>query len=297
MQDLKSLTDESLLQKTDLLVRKERELLTAILHHLLEIERRRLFCGYPSLFAYAVGHLGYSEDQAYRRIAAMRLFREIPEIEIGLEQGEVTLTHIGIAQSIFTNEKKCGREFTPEKKLEMFEAMAGHSTREAQKIALGFAPEATIKKDEIRPVAEGLNLAKFGLSDETLAKLEKVRGRLAHKNPNPSMDELISATCDAYLEQTDPAKEPKRKVKRDTDAAISRAIWKRDDGACTQCGSTHAVQEDHILPESMASWQMPSFVVLGAESSGKSTLLERVSMFSMFPRAEGKLGVIEPHHP
>ena len=43
-----------------------------------------------------------------------------------------------------------------------------------------------------------------------------------------------------------------------------------------------------ILPASMESWQMPSFVVLGAESSGKSTLLERVSMFSMFPRADGK---------
>ena len=42
-----------------------------------------------------------------------------------------------------------------------------------------------------------------------------------------------------------------------------------------------------ILPASMESWQMPSFVVLGAESSGKSTLLERVSMFSMFPRADG----------
>ena len=32
---------------------------------------------------------------------------------------------------------------------------------------------------------------------------------------------------------------------------------------------------------------MPSFVVLGSESSGKSTLLERVSMFHMFPRGDG----------
>jgi hypothetical protein len=42
-----------------------------------------------------------------------------------------------------------------------------------------------------------------------------------------------------------------------------------------------------ILPASMENWQMPSFVVLGSESSGKSTLLERVSMFTMFPRADG----------
>ena len=42
-----------------------------------------------------------------------------------------------------------------------------------------------------------------------------------------------------------------------------------------------------ILPSSMEAWQMPSFVVLGSESSGKSTLLERVSMFTMFPRSDG----------
>ena len=41
-----------------------------------------------------------------------------------------------------------------------------------------------------------------------------------------------------------------------------------------------------LLPASMENWQMPSFVVLGSESSGKSTLLERVSMFTMFPRGD-----------
>jgi len=33
-------------------------------------------------------------------------------------------------------------------------------------------------------------------------------------------------------------------------------------------------------------WQLPMFIVLGSESAGKSTLLERVSMYSIFPRAE-----------
>ena len=42
-----------------------------------------------------------------------------------------------------------------------------------------------------------------------------------------------------------------------------------------------------FLPSSMENWQMPSFVVLGSESSGKSTLLERVSMFRMFPCGDG----------
>ena len=42
-----------------------------------------------------------------------------------------------------------------------------------------------------------------------------------------------------------------------------------------------------FLPNSLEHWSTPSFVVLGSESSGKSTLLERISMFPMFPRGEG----------
>ena len=39
-----------------------------------------------------------------------------------------------------------------------------------------------------------------------------------------------------------------------------------------------------VLP---SDYQVPMFVVLGAESSGKSSLLERIAMFTIFPRAEG----------
>ena len=42
-----------------------------------------------------------------------------------------------------------------------------------------------------------------------------------------------------------------------------------------------------FLGPSMEGWQTPSFIGLGSESTGKSTLLERVSMLSMFPRDDG----------
>ncbi|MBX9766475.1 MAG: hypothetical protein K2X47_04310, partial [Bdellovibrionales bacterium] len=65
---LKSLKDEVLLANIKKLVAQEREILTSVLHHLREVERRRLFSslGFSSLYSYAVGALGYSEDQAYR---------------------------------------------------------------------------------------------------------------------------------------------------------------------------------------------------------------------------------------
>ena len=76
--DLRHLTDEALAEDLNQLVKEEKALLSKVLHHLKEFEGRRLFSamGYTSLFDYSVQKLGYSEDQAYRRIAAPRVARE-----------------------------------------------------------------------------------------------------------------------------------------------------------------------------------------------------------------------------
>ncbi|MDI9804079.1 hypothetical protein, partial [Citrobacter koseri] len=70
--NLKNMSDQTLLEKTRQLVQTERELLTEILHHLREIERRRLFSqlGFKSLYDDATKKLGYADDQAARRISA-----------------------------------------------------------------------------------------------------------------------------------------------------------------------------------------------------------------------------------
>jgi hypothetical protein len=54
--NIKSLSDKDLLLKTKALVSREREILTNILHHLREVEKRRLFCdlGFKSLYEYAI---------------------------------------------------------------------------------------------------------------------------------------------------------------------------------------------------------------------------------------------------
>ena len=63
--------------------KEERELLARLLYQYRETERRRLYSKYKcsSLFDYLVKYLKYSNDQADRRIKAMRLFAEVPEIE------------------------------------------------------------------------------------------------------------------------------------------------------------------------------------------------------------------------
>ena len=63
---LEKVSDEQLLDDTKILVAQERKLLTQVLYHLLEIERRRLFSSLKcsSLFVYCMTVLKYSEAQA-----------------------------------------------------------------------------------------------------------------------------------------------------------------------------------------------------------------------------------------
>ena len=105
---LRTLKDFELLSLTKSLVQKERELTTQVLRHLAEIERRKLYCDlkYGSLFDYAVGELGYSEASAGRRIQAMRLMNEIPEVEQKIESGALNLSNICQAQGFFRDQKK-----------------------------------------------------------------------------------------------------------------------------------------------------------------------------------------------
>ena len=64
----KSLSDRELLRQTQELVQRERALLSEILQHLKEVERRKLYSdlGYGSLFEYCLRELKYSEGQGGR---------------------------------------------------------------------------------------------------------------------------------------------------------------------------------------------------------------------------------------
>lgn len=84
----------------------EREISLKVLHHLREIEKRRLFSDlkYGSLFEYAVKELGYSESSAMRRIQSARLIVEMPHLEAKIQSGHLTFTNVAMAAQLFRNE-------------------------------------------------------------------------------------------------------------------------------------------------------------------------------------------------
>jgi len=224
LSNLKSVPDSQLIFQVEKLVHQERELLLKVLHHLREIDRRRLFSslGYKSLFDFAVRHLGYPEDQAYRRISAMKLLKELPEIETQISNGQISLTHIGLAQSLFRQEKKIHhKEFSTQEKLSVFEKMASLPVRDAEKVTLSFSSApALAKPDRVHLVSPDQVEIKFLASTEIQKKIETLKGRLAHQHPNLTLGELFDRLCDWGLERLDPSvpRKKKQKAAPDSDA-------------------------------------------------------------------------------
>ena len=138
LSQIKGFEGVELYESTHFFVKKERKILHILLHHFHEIEHRRLFSDYAcgSLHEMLVKVYKYSDDQAYRRAAAMRLLFELPQIEEKILSGELTLTNMNIAQSLFRQEAIHAESFSKDKKLEIIEQISGKSSKQAERIAL-----------------------------------------------------------------------------------------------------------------------------------------------------------------
>jgi hypothetical protein len=88
------LTDAELLTATRRLVGRSNQLLAGLLAHLGEVEARGIhrIRACSSLYTYCIYELRYSEDEAFRRVAAARLVRRFPVLLDAIAAGELHLT-------------------------------------------------------------------------------------------------------------------------------------------------------------------------------------------------------------
>ena len=281
---LRKLSDEELLNQTKRLATQERELLTEILWHLKEVSDRRLYSarGFSSVFDYSVKELKYSEAAAGRRIAAMRLLVEIPEIAPAIQNGTLNLSAIGSVQSFFKKEEaNQGKKYTKEEKRKVLESIASKSKRECEKLLAILSPESALGPEKIKPLTESHTELRLIVNEETLKKFEKLRDLLAHQNPEGSYGKLLDLIAEMALDQVDPARKEARIQSRKVDtkklvatpvdsdkskspalaisASVRRQVYLRDGGQCTYqdpktgrtCGSTFKLEMDHIVPKAL----------------------------------------------
>lgn len=282
---LSLLSDKELLISAKSLVKEENRVRTQLLHHLKEIEARRLFVdlGYSSLFSYAVQELGYSESAAYRRILAARMLKDVPEIGTKVEMGDLSLSNISLATSFF---KENSIEETRKKK-KVLEQLEGKSRKEAQKVLLQLGgKQAPGRIEEIKRDSVKSHILKFSVSEDVLEKYEELKGLLAHTSKTGlcSIFEFAVTTSIEQLKKKkfklSPKKEKYSMEKTSTryiPAGVRRAVFEKSGGRRENCGSNYKLEYDHIKPFSF-----------GGETSEKNL---RLLCFSCNQRQRIKAGL------
>jgi hypothetical protein len=243
---LTHLTNKILIADTKKLVGLELEATTKLLHHLKEIDKRKLYADYKygSLFEYCIRELGYSEASAHRRIVAARTLALIPEIEEKIENGDLTLTNISLVNQFIKDH---------EERVEALKEVEGLTKKECEKKLFEITGKEEIPKEKKKRISNDKVQVSVVLSDETLAEIEKLRGLLAKEL---SMDELIlfmtkqvikSVEKDKFKQTTPRRSLSPAKVGRVVSAQVKRDVYKRDK-TCSNCGSTHRLNFDHRVP-------------------------------------------------
>lgn len=297
--NLKNLGDRDLISQTKDLVQSERDVLTRILHHLREIERRKLFCdfGCGSLFEYAVKELKYSEGQAGRRIQAMRLLKEIPELEEKIQSGALSLSNISQAQSFFREAARSdfatSASKTTAEKIQILSLLEHKSARDGQKELLQLQPEIAPPKEKERVLTEDLSEIRFVMNSELKAKLEEVRSLLGPAGAAMSFAELLeqltelsvaalkakkfgkkvssqfAGRIDTTLQKQDlapinaPAPTPEPRIKPESKnpryipQKTQHFVWQRDRKQCVLCSSTRNLNIDHMKPVALGGTSIP----------------------------------------
>ncbi len=142
--------ESTLKSKTSL----ERQITVEIISLLEEVSSRRLYLkrGFGSLIEYCIKELNYSESSAYRRISAMRVAQEVPEVKEALSSGKLNLVNVARAQTVFQKEAKSKNALSIFEKSKVLETLENQSSRQAEKILLELSP-SPLPKEKTREVS------------------------------------------------------------------------------------------------------------------------------------------------
>ncbi len=244
--NLKYLTDKALLEDVKKLAQTERETTTNILHHLKEIERRKLFCdlGYPSMIQYAMSELGYSETSAIRRINGARLLKELPEIESQIKDGSLSLSNLHKAAGFFRKENI--KE--PTKKRIILKKIENKSARQCEKTLLELSPQTPLPKESLKLVAPEFSQIKVNLHEETLGLLEEAKCLIGFFYLD---DKFLNRLARHALNDIKHRKFKIRPGVQNPDTRYlsnktKREVFEKSQGVCENCGSLFLLQYDHI---------------------------------------------------
>ena len=285
MNTLQLLSNRELLDATRALAREACEVEADLLVHLAEIDERKLYldAAFPSLFAFCVGELAFSEDAAYSRILVARAARRLPVVIDALRSRRVHLTGLRLLVPHLIAEN-CE---------EVLARAAGKSKRDVEELVARLAPQppvaALVRKvlaarmtpvsapvlpmaaapappprPVVRPLAEDSWKVQFTANDLFRNKLRMAQDLLRHRVRDGDLAAIFERALDLLIERvkkqrfasgrsprTPAATKPSES--RHVPAAIRRAVYDRDRGRCAfvdesgrRCPETGFLELDHV---------------------------------------------------
>lgn len=238
---LRELDDVALVTRIRELTGTERAITIQLLHHLNEIERRKLYLemGCGSLFAYCTRHLQYSASSACRRIDAARCIRDYPTVLSFLESGELDLGTVCLIRPVLT-EENCE---------EILARVRGRSYRQVKRVAAEYGPVVVAAKDSFEPVrvlasageidallfdrglarsvpfpqerhgenwviAQQKWYVKFLASEDLIKQYEEVVALLSNSHPHASFADVLGVLLNEFIERHSPEARERRREER-----------------------------------------------------------------------------------
>jgi len=262
---------ESLLQKK---VATERQITIEIIQLLEQVSKRRIYLerGYGSLIEYCIKKLGYSESAAYRRVAAMKLARELPQIKEEISLGRINLANVAKAQTYFQQEERQGDKISTAEKRKVLESLVGKSVRQAEVIFADLNPESS-RPEKVRILNSEQTQVTVTLDAKLIQQLQEIRELISHRHPSLGYAELIAVMAEMSLTKLKYSRcaqlstktrsatgaggaKQKPVGKRFVPAALRRQVWQKAHGRCCYvdlksgrvCGSRFQLQIEHRIP-------------------------------------------------
>ena len=235
------LSNQALLEETERLASNVRRATARLIAALAEVDARRLWAdeGCSSLYDYCTRVLRFSEQEAYLRIEAARVALRFPDMLPMLDDGELTLTNVGLLKPHLTLENHAA----------LLEAARGKSKREVTRQV------AALRDDEgecaesvatIIPISASRFRLTVDIEDETYDKLERATDLLRHSVPDGDVAHVLERALTSLLRDLGRTKwaatlrphEPRdvSPGSRYIPAFVRRAVWKRDGGRCAFMG-------------------------------------------------------------
>jgi hypothetical protein len=242
---LTHLSDASLLSDLHALLARERTAAAAVLAHIAEVDARRLYlpAGFPSMFAYCVGQLRFSEDAAYKRIQAARTARQFPAIFTALAEGRLHLAAVCLLAPHLTPENAdellaeathktrsdiellLAHRFPRTELLALVQAIPGSPPLRSDQLAPGqveadaperggaitgqLAPgqvEAPVPRPRLTPLSPERYALQVTIGQETHEKLRYVQALLSHRLPSGDLAQVLDLALDALMGQLEQQK-------------------------------------------------------------------------------------------